>query len=318
MPESLRRLLHGIVDYAGLFPPAALSMDESVNRYAGHLHSEHRWMLSHFICPASQLDVFEQAAAPHWAHHPWSVSLLTRGGADVDTWCAELGRGLDLAQEVRSRNQDGIRTAAVECPAPDELVQSGSTDAISAWLGAAAKVLDREQAPDTVFIELPAYPIARTASIMEAISLNQPKGHTHWAVKLRTGGVEAAAFPGTNQVADFVHSAHQNGVPVKFTAGLHHPFRHFSESVDTKMHGFINVFLGSALTASGAIDAQQLVDVLEDQDPGHFHFGSEYASWQSAKITLENIDMARGASALSFGSCSFSEPVEDLKQAGWL
>ena len=40
MSPSLRALLTGIVDYAGLFPPAQLSLDEAIRNYARY-RTEH-------------------------------------------------------------------------------------------------------------------------------------------------------------------------------------------------------------------------------------------------------------------------------------
>ena len=53
--RSLQALLQGVIDYAGLFPPASLSLDESIRNYARYLREPDRWMLGRFICPAARL-----------------------------------------------------------------------------------------------------------------------------------------------------------------------------------------------------------------------------------------------------------------------
>ena len=56
MSEALRSLLLGVIDYAGLFPPAQLSMQDAVTEYCGHLSQEDEcWIVDKFVCPASRL-----------------------------------------------------------------------------------------------------------------------------------------------------------------------------------------------------------------------------------------------------------------------
>ena len=60
-PQSIRTLLNGILDYAGLFPPARLGMAEAVANYARYREDDRSWMLSRFICPAGRLAEMESA-----------------------------------------------------------------------------------------------------------------------------------------------------------------------------------------------------------------------------------------------------------------
>ncbi len=45
MNACVHSLLDGIIDYAGLFPPAELSMDEAFRRFTEHRSSDDGWML---------------------------------------------------------------------------------------------------------------------------------------------------------------------------------------------------------------------------------------------------------------------------------
>jgi hypothetical protein len=53
---SLRVLLANLIDYAGLFPPAALPMEEAVRNYARYREGEHAWMLGKFVVPRASAD----------------------------------------------------------------------------------------------------------------------------------------------------------------------------------------------------------------------------------------------------------------------
>ena len=60
MKESLRTFMNGLIDYAGLFPPADLPLNEAINEYFEQLKSEHSAMLSRFIIPISKLNDLDE------------------------------------------------------------------------------------------------------------------------------------------------------------------------------------------------------------------------------------------------------------------
>lgn len=60
-------LLENLIDYAGLFPPAGLSMQAAVRNYAAYRAGPHAWMLGRFVVPLSRLDEFRAAGgSPDW------------------------------------------------------------------------------------------------------------------------------------------------------------------------------------------------------------------------------------------------------------
>ena len=69
---ALAVLLDGLIDYAGLFPPAALSMPAAVAAYARYVIGTDRAMLGRFVVPAARLADFTAAvdALPHGAPTP--------------------------------------------------------------------------------------------------------------------------------------------------------------------------------------------------------------------------------------------------------
>jgi hypothetical protein len=105
-------------------------------------------------------------------------------------------------------------------------------------------------------------------------------------VKLRCGG---ASIPSVEQVALVIACCREAGVPFKATAGLHHPVRRGEE------HGFLNLL--AATTAA----PDRLQAVLTETD--------------AAALALS--DDGR-AFFTSFGSCSWEEPVEGLRELGLL
>src|SRR5271166_5986544 len=55
MYASLRALMTNVIDYAGLFPPAQLPLDQALRNYASYREGPDAWMLGRFVCPAAKL-----------------------------------------------------------------------------------------------------------------------------------------------------------------------------------------------------------------------------------------------------------------------
>jgi hypothetical protein len=128
--------------------------------------------------------------------------------------------------------------------------------------------------------------------------------------KIRTGGITPDAVPPAPDLADFLHQAAARRLPFKATAGLHHPIR-------AGMHGFINVFVAAAFAWHG-MDRESLILVLEESHAPAFEFGDGHLCWRGLRLSADQIRTARLNFAHSFGSCSFEEPLDDLRKLGWL
>ena len=61
---TLRAMMRRLVDYAGLFPPAELSMSDATARYSTYLRSSDAWMLGRFVVPLERLDELAACAEP--------------------------------------------------------------------------------------------------------------------------------------------------------------------------------------------------------------------------------------------------------------
>ncbi|HEV2690090.1 MAG TPA: hypothetical protein VGV35_16135 [Bryobacteraceae bacterium] len=142
-------------------------------------------------------------------------------------------------------------------------------------------------------------------------------------VKVRTGGLTPDAIPAPAELADFLLRAAALRRPFKATAGLHHPIRshraltYATDSPRGVMHGFVNVFVAAAF-AWHAIDRGVVLDVLNETDPASFEFSDTQLRWRGHSLSTTQIREARRDFAHSFGSCSFEEPVADLRELGWL
>ena len=131
------------------------------------------------------------------------------------------------------------------------------------------------------------------------------------------------AIPGSGPLARFLEACALSAVPFKATAGLHHPVRGehpltYDEGAPRRtMHGFLNVFTAAAL-ARGGMAAAQIEAVLREIDPTAFHIDDDGLGWRDQRVPTDELAVMRRDFATSFGSCSFAEPVADLKALGMI
>jgi hypothetical protein len=231
--ESLRALLANIIDFAGLYPPAALPLPDVLGKYRGYLESPEVWMLNRLVLPVDKLSAVELG-------DNWRVTLLVEDepGAlptQVETLERKSGRRLSLP---------------TYCEVPLEQLEDGYG-------------------------------------------------------KVRTTNLSSEAL------ADYLCTAAARRVPFKATAGLHHPVRSAS------MHGFLNVFAGATFAYFG-MDRRTIKELLDETDYHVFQFRNDGLRWRGNCLSTEQVRQARHEFAHSFGSCSFEEPINDLRAMGLL
>ena len=307
MSPALGVFLKGIIDYAGLFPPASLNITAAVAHYGRHLEEDTAGILATFVCPAPRLEALAQAAPGA----PWRLSILATSGETAEAALANLEKDV-VAIEALAGSGHRFQPYALELRIPTPVCRDLS--GLSAFVRTVEDmVLASRSVPRKVFYEIGwSDPWAEALPVLRRESDEMDRG-----VKIRTGGVTPNAFPSPEQVADFLAAAVQARVSFKATAGLHHPVRRFEESVGTKMHGFLNLFCGAAFAYAGN-SKDMLAHILSDEDAKAFRFSGPNFDWRGNLLDVQWLARTRSEFALSFGSCSFTEPVEDLRALGYL
>ncbi|MDR3617031.1 MAG: hypothetical protein P4L53_25975 [Candidatus Obscuribacterales bacterium] len=249
---ALRALLDNFIDYAGIFPPATVSLDQAVLNYNVYKRSDYAWMLRYLVVNAHDIE-----------HIP---------GAFVD--CLSV-----------LSNVDQTRVAALE-----------TKDILAA-----------------------VKPVYCEVALNELNKLEDVKKSGCFA-KIRTGGVKPEAIPSPKEVASFISECARLRLPFKATAGLHHPIRamrsltYDNEAPQAVMHGFINVLMAAAFAWNGEIDIEPIV---AEQSAEAFSF-DDVARWQGKTLNVAQIKESRLQFIHSVGTCSFDEPVAELKELQWL
>ena len=296
---ALTTLLSGLVDYAGLFPPAALDMADAVREYDVHRRGPHAWMLGRFVLPVARLGEFEQVAGP----------LLPRD--QKAAWPLAVLASADPAETVKLALGFNCRAAAPEAGAAvvDTLELKATTPA------EIAAVAPKVPTGLVTYVEIPLHD--DPAPLIEALRAHGARA------KVRTGGVTPDAFPSPAALARFIVHCTRFGVPYKATAGLHHPLRgeyrltYAPDSPTGTMFGFLNVFLAGTIARLGGREAD-VVAMLEERDPAAIEVDGFQIRWRHFRLRADDIHYIRNRFGQSFGSCSFREPVDDLTALGLL
>ncbi len=290
--ESARVLLSALVDYAGLFPPAQLSMSKAVSNYAAYKTGDYSWMLGRFILPVSRLDEFTESARgifPNDKTDLWRLSVL----ADEDI------------QETVRKTKDfnrGFSSKAV-C----DTLEIKANDSLQI-----EEIIEFVPPEFTNYFELPL-----TKNLEDSVATLALK---NGRAKIRTGGVTANAFPSAAQIMSFMQTCIAAKVPLKATAGLHHPLRctkpltYERDAPTGAMHGFLNVFLAAGFLQQG-YKPSLIEELLEDESAENFLFDDNGVLWREEYfLSTEQLKNLRERGAVSFGSCSFEEPIQDLQE----
>jgi hypothetical protein len=299
---SLQTLLAKSIDYAGMFPPCGLPLEPALQNQAAYVRSRDAWMLGAFVLPVEQFDAARQLLSQFDPSRPLRVAALGPKSANAEGFLDAL-KNADTAIRRFSSSVDLVSINHLEMFLPDDVDLVVLQEARSV-LGALP-----------IFWEAPPARAEQTIALIAG--LNSAEHTATFGYKLRTGGVTADAFPTSSQIAHALITAAAHKIPIKFTAGLHHPIRQFRDEMKTKMHGFLNVFGVAVLAAEHQWDAQHAVVMLEDEDPRSFSFTDDFFAWRDWKIDTERLQYRRKF-VRSFGSCSFDEPRDDLRALGLL
>lgn len=281
---AIRAAFSKLIDYAGLFPPARLAMQPAIAEYTAERRGPFSWMLGRYISPASRVPELLDALP---AGDEFSLSVIADTGIDA------------LAQIAHWRkNEPSIRIEALEVVLQPAHFQAFADERKS-------EALDNLPA----FVEFP-----REGDWHDNLPANMSAlASAGLGAKVRCGGLEAGAFPSPSELAIFIQSACDAGVPFKATAGLHHPVRHLDAATGFTMHGFLNLLAATALARGSDTSRQRVVEALSSENADDFQVDERGLCFKDDCIGVAELSAMRTQAFIAYGSCSFSEPVQDLR-----
>jgi hypothetical protein len=283
--SAIDSLLTGLIDYAGLYPPAGLEMRAALRNYFSYLHSKHALVLGRFLVDLPRVGDLKRVAGE--APRGCRLAVIASPAADWDV--------------LRGMIDDGLTCDTVEI----KVHQAEEIDRIVGCIPSGLQV----------YIEIPMS--ATSADLLDAIEANGAR------VKLRLGGLVPEAFPSVEAILAMLNVLAARRLRFKATAGLHHPVRSrhpFSYQPDSPsgmMHGFINLACAAAVLFQGGSEGDAKA-LLEEQEMEAWRVTQDAIVWRSLRWTAEEMRVVRERFFMSFGSCSFTEPIEELEKLGWL
>jgi hypothetical protein len=255
-----------------------MDMPDAIEADRAARATDEAWMLDRFICPASRLGELPPEA-------PRLSVVLDGGEGDLEAVAEAIaaGRAVELVE---------ARIDPTWIPDTQELVRTKLGEAVR------------------VYWELPPGRGLRgeVAAVREAGA----------GAKIRCGGVTAEAFPTVEAVAAFVAACRDAGLRFKATAGLHHPIRHVEERTGFHMHGFLNLLAAAVFAHADGLGEDEIAALLAEEDPAAFSVDADGLAVHGYHAGATAIAAAREELFAAYGSCSFSEPVEDLTALGVL
>jgi hypothetical protein len=273
-----------------MFPPGNLPMPDALVAHHAWRTSAYAALVGPLLCSERRLpELVSTVAEPNRPlREPIEVSVVVTGGAGAIepaiTWTERIAEVDLVGVEVALRDEEDLARNARRV----------------------ATVLSQSLPPKaTAAVELPRVETAPSGGWLAAMDVVAESGHR---AKYRTGGLDATAFPDEAELATFIHTALDRQVSFKCTAGLHRAVRNTAEDTRFEQHGFLNVLLATRVCLDGAA-VDETAQVLAERDAETI---AARVAGLGAKL------MATRDWYVSFGSCSITEPIDDLVALGLL
>ena len=268
----------GLVDDAAVFPPGDADLPDAVAAYDARRGEWYADLVGPLVVKDTQLPDVPTEVP---------VSVVLTGGAGAVAGVAALAA------------KRGHRLVGLEAAVRDLDDLAGNVRRIHAAVDAARA--EGGLADAQVHVELP-----QTSPTPDWLAAADAVAAAESHLKFRTGGLEAHLFPDASTVAAWIDAALDRETPYKCTAGLHHAVRHRDHETGFEHHGFLNVLLATRRAFDGGTVAE-VAEVLDD------HYANDL-------VALARTSDLAGARRwfTSYGSCSVTEPLDDLLALGLL
>ncbi len=300
-PKSLLAFTEGLFDYAGLYPPAALPIEDAVAEYVRILDSDDARLCGPFVVDPDRLPAVARAYHERTGEAvPVSLLAGTRRPLRDD-----IRQVAELPAAVRAQ----FRIDQIESRWPETSDSRPTAVLMEDLVTESARL-----SPERLFFEIDpgSWQVADVATATTAFGRgDQPRA----GLKIRCGGPDPSAVPSVAHTGGFLRACSNAGAYFKATAGLHHAVRAWHDGFGGFQHGFFNVFAAACiLKAHPGLDQLTLETILSDTVPHSFVFTNKALVWRHLSAPTAVVSQVRETGAMSIGSCSIAEPADELRQ----
>lgn len=314
--QSKNALLASSIDYAGMFPPAALTLQETLqNFYNFRKTATHPYFLKRLVLGIDQVKLLNPKLLYDNGADGSFAKITVLGNPDPSSSYQDFVKKIDWDFREMRRIQERLETSSAplglvgyETKLPPSISEPGEGITSGEYIFPALEQIESVWADKVdVYFEVGfegAWKDTITA-VTQIIkewnrecdgSLAQP------GIKIRTGGQYT---PSPEQLGWVISECSQNEVRIKATQGLHSPLTHDNQ------FGFVN-FLAAInfafFLSEESFNTADLISCLQETNKEAFCFKAESFSWKDKSLTLEQMETARSMHQACFGSCSLDEP----------
>jgi len=313
---SINTFIDGIIDYAGLFPPANLNLFDSLSNYLNYIKTNKYNLLSSFVLPINLIDDFIPTLEKIGTDYSkLDISFVATKPNDAINFIDSIKSDMDKINSLVNKN-DKIYAKAIEITLPiksDIGENKDDFEKLYNTISMVSKLVNNEKLQ--VYYEVPNSKnwIEITKNTIKLLAEYNSSNQNNISYKIRCGGVKPEMTPPNENVIAAIMTCTKYNVSLKATAGLHHPFRHFNDELGGVMHGFVNIFVAIILSKNMNLRTELMLELLNDENPINFEWNDNGLTWQNHFISIEDIKESKDIIS-SFGSCSFDEPIDDLKE----
>ncbi len=324
--QSLNIFMQGLLDYAGLFPPATLSLENSLKNFAEYNHHNQKDWLGKFILPINKIDdtilLLNNQNIFSTLKNKAQLSIILSNSKTLSEYknCAQN----DLLSIKKLINQFGntIDLQSFEILPPNDIFNSENTNLLKNFLNYSTEVLFEFKNKTDFYCELPLSEKLNDY-LTEIKKHNENINLLKISVKLRTGGVTPQQIPCPKDIAEAILLCAKHKIPLKATAGLHVPVPNENLQVGAILHGFLNIFscmllcYDQILSYKNIINIEEMKKIISSYSYKDFKFsetGLQIGETKDRFISNQNMTDLRKSYIKSFGTCSFLEPIEHLHE----
>lgn len=318
---SVQAFAGNLIDYAGLLPPVSLPMEKAFDNYMSYREGEYKWMLSSFVCPIEILPKLTNLLNDKYKDEDGvKITVLGREGNTEKEFVSKLTEDIVHWKDFAESYKGKVITDSLICKLPVEVIKTHDVKTLSSIILLISKLVS-DNIPNSVKIFLEGVMTNKwkrnVKIVIDAIKThNLTFNDMNYA--LRIGDASASEIPEPKQIVFIIRECLKREIVMKITGGMQYPVRQFSESLQTKLHGFMNVFGSGIIAMRHNISNRGLVELLRNEKADKFTFTDECFSWHEWEINIKDIEYARKYLMTSMISCYFVEAVEGLKAKGML
>ncbi|WGL61045.1 hypothetical protein QEJ31_05480 [Pigmentibacter sp. JX0631] len=319
--QSLNIFMHELLDYAGLFPPAKLTLQESLLNYSSYTkHIQKNW-LGKFILPSNKIaeciEIMLNQKIFKSNNASLKFSIILNSCEKINDYSGIIDSDLKLIDQFESACKNKISIDSIEFFPPKEVFQPNNLSLFKNMLSLVDNKLCNAKKIKYKYLEIPfSENINEYIEFISDFNLNQKE--IKFCIKLRTGGVTPQQIPSAFHIAQAIRLSAEKQIPIKATAGLHVPVPNDNPEVGARLHGFFNIFSCLLLCYKKLLTISEMENILENYSYSDFKFTEDGFTVGNKFLANAEMTHLRNSFIKSFGTCSFLEPIEHLHENNFL